>query len=85
VEKACIQKGDIGVIEVLATNDPIRLNFAETVLRDAGLHVVTLDAETAAAFGGALPWVKRRILVPDDEAEQALRLLKEFLPQDDEA
>lgn len=72
------------MIEVLTTNDPVRLNFAETVLRDAGLHAVTLDAETAAAFGGALPWVKRRILVPEDEAEQARRLLAEFLPKDDE-
>jgi sporulation-control protein spo0M len=70
------------VIEVLSTNDPIRLNFAQTVLRDAGLHVVTLDAETASTFGGALPWVKRRVLVPEEEAQQAKRLLEEFLPKD---
>ena len=76
-------KEDIGVIEVLTTNDPVRLNFAETVLRDAGLHAVTLDSETSAAFGGALPWVKRRILVPEDEAAQARRLLAEFLPKDE--
>lgn len=73
------------MIEVLATNDPVRLNFAETVLRDAGLNAVTLDGETSAVFGGAIPWVKRRILVPDDEAAQAQRLLAEFLPKDDEA
>ncbi len=71
------------MIEVLSTNDPIRLNFAQTVLRDAGLNLVTLDSETASTFGGALPWVKRRILVPEDEAEQAKRLLNEFLPKDD--
>ncbi len=72
------------MIEVLSTNDPIRLNFAETVLRDAGLHAVTLDGQTASTFGGALPWVQRRILVPEDEAEQARRLLEEFLPKVDE-
>ncbi len=71
------------MIEVLSTNDPIRLNFAQTVLRDAGLNAVTLDSETASTFGGALPWVQRRILVPEDEAAQAKRLLKEFLPRDD--
>ena len=71
------------MIEVLSTNDPIRLNFAQTVLRDAGLNEVTLDSETASTFGGALPWVQRRILVPEDEAAQAKRLLKEFLPSDD--
>ncbi|MCP2670794.1 DUF2007 domain-containing protein [Maricaulaceae bacterium EIL42A08] len=70
------------MIEVLSTNDPIRLNFAQTVLRDAGLNAVTLDGETASTFGGALPWVQRRILVPEDEAAQAKRLLKEFLPSD---
>lgn len=68
------------MIEVLSTNDPVRLSFAETVLRDAGLHAVTLDSETSAVFGGALPWIKRRILVPDDEAAQARRLLAEHLP-----
>ena len=71
------------MIEVLSTNDPIRLNFAETILRDAGLNAVTLDGQTASTFAGALPWVQRRILVPDDEVQQAKRLLDEFLPKAD--
>lgn len=73
------------MIEILSTNDPIRLNFAQTVLRDAGIKAVTLDAETAALFGGSLPWVKRRLLVAEDDKAQALRVLKDAMPPDDEA
>lgn len=73
------------MIEILSTNDPIRLNFAQTVLRDAGIEAVTLDAETSALFGGSLPWVKRRLLVAEDDANQARRLLEAVMPQDDEA
>ena len=36
---------------------------------------VTLDAHTAATFGGALPWIKRRLLVPEDVADKARRAL----------
>ncbi|MFW5660031.1 MAG: DUF2007 domain-containing protein [Oceanicaulis sp.] len=73
------------MIEILTTNDPIRLNFAQTVLKDAGIEIHTLDANTSAIFGGALPWVKRRILVKEADAERARRLLAEALPKDDEA
>jgi len=72
------------LIEVLSTNDPIRLNFAETVLRDAGIHAVTLDAETSALFGGSLPWVKRRILVAEDDEAKARRVLAEAMPGDED-
>ncbi|MEQ8406188.1 MAG: DUF2007 domain-containing protein [Oceanicaulis sp.] len=71
------------MIEVLTTNDPIRLNFAETVLKDAGIETVTLDANTAAVFGGALPWVKRRLLVPEADGSRARRVLAEAMPKDD--
>jgi len=71
------------VIEVLTTNDPIKLNFAETVLRDAGIETMTLDANTAAVFGGSLPWVKRRLLVPEADGPEAKRVLAEAMPKDE--
>lgn len=71
------------MIEVLTTNDPIRLNFAETVLKEAGIETMTLDANTAAVFGGALPWIKRRLLVPEADGPKAKRLLAEAMPKDD--
>ncbi|MEE2525267.1 DUF2007 domain-containing protein [Hyphobacterium sp. HN65] len=65
------------VIEVFRTNDPIQLNFAETVLREAGLEPIILDGETANMYGGALPFIKRRIMVIDEEAHLAKSVLKE--------
>jgi hypothetical protein len=70
------------LIEILSTNDPIRLNFAETVLRDAGIQAVTLDAETSALFGGSLPWVRRRLLVAEDDEAHARRVLEAAMPKD---
>jgi hypothetical protein len=71
------------MIEVLSTNDPVKLNFAEAVLRDCGIEPVTLDAHTAATFGGALPWIKRRVLVPEDVADKARRALAAAMPEDE--
>jgi hypothetical protein len=71
------------VIEVLTTNDPIRLNFAEAVLKEAGIESVTLDANTAAVFGGSLPWIKRRLLVAESDGPRARRVLAEAMPKDD--
>ncbi|XBQ17749.1 MAG: DUF2007 domain-containing protein [Oceanicaulis sp.] len=70
---------------MLTTNDPVRLNFAEAVLKDAGIETHTLDANTAAVFGGALPWVKRRLLVREADGDRARKLLADALPKDDEA
>jgi len=76
-------KAESVMIELLSTNDPVKLNFVQTVLRDAGIHTVTLDEGTSAIFAGALPWIKRRILVHEDDLEQARRLLKDALPKDE--
>lgn len=74
---------EIIVIEIVTTNDPVKLSFIEAVLKDAGIRAVVLDAETAGMFGGALPWVKRRVLVPDEMAARAKALLAEALDPSD--
>ncbi|GGH00843.1 DUF2007 domain-containing protein [Glycocaulis abyssi] len=73
------------MIEIETTNDPVKLSFIEAVLKDAGIRAVVLDAETAGMFGGALPWVKRRVLVPDEQADKARRLLADALGKTDRA
>lgn len=67
------------MIEIMTTNDPVKLSFIEAVLKDAGIKSIVLDAETAGMFGGALPWVKRRVLVPDEAADKARRLIADAL------
>ena len=59
------------MIEVLSSNDPVRISFAQAVLKEADIHAVTLDENTSALFGGALPWIKRRILVADEDRSRA--------------
>ncbi len=71
------------MIEILNTNDPVKLSFVQAVLKEAGIQAVVLDAETAGMFGGALPWIKRRVLVPDEMADKARRLLAEALEATD--
>ncbi|KPP82511.1 MAG: hypothetical protein HLUCCA04_00200 [Oceanicaulis sp. HLUCCA04] len=71
------------MIEIETTNDPVKLSFIQAVLKDAGIKAIVLDAETAGMFGGALPWVKRRVLVPDEQAEKARRALADALGDTD--
>lgn len=72
------------MIEVLATNDPVKLSFAQAVLKEAGIEAVTLDEQTASTFGEALPWIKRRILVREQDRDRAKALLAEALKDDQE-
>lgn len=64
--------------ELLRTNDPVLLSFAEAVLREAGLNPWVADTHMSILDGsiGALP---RRLLMPDDEVEEARSLLDEAL------
>lgn len=64
------------MIEVLRTNDPVTLSFAESLLRDAGLEPVVLDDGMASVYAGSMPFIQRRIMVIDEEAHQARTLLK---------
>jgi hypothetical protein len=61
---------------LLATTNPVRLSFLVALLRDAGCAPVVLDAAISALEGGigAFP---RRLAVPEEEAVQALRVLRE--------
>jgi len=63
------------MIEVLKTTDPVRLNFTQTMLEAAGLNPLLVEA---SAYPGVLA---SRLLVPDDEAAQARRVIAEIEAQ----
>jgi Putative prokaryotic signal transducing protein len=65
------------MIEVLRTNDPIRLDYAMVLLKDAGCYPFVADRFMAAAEGSILA-VERRILVPDEFAALAKEALKQL-------
>ncbi len=62
------------MIEILRTNDPVLISAVEALLAGAGIASFVADSHVSAIEGsiGAFP---RRLLVPQDEAAQARRLL----------
>lgn len=62
--------------EILRTNDPVMLSYAESLLREAEMDPVVLDAH-ASVMDGSVIAVRRRVMVPDDREAEARRLLKD--------
>ncbi len=70
------------MIELLRTNDLVQLSFLDAVLRDAGIEPIVLDQHMSVLEGsaGAIP---RRLMVADEDADTARRILKEVDALDD--
>lgn len=64
------------MIELMRLNDPVRLSYLIAVLKDAGIEPVVLDTHMSV-LEGSLVAIPRRLMVGDDEAERARRLLRE--------
>jgi hypothetical protein len=60
--------------EIIRSNDPVLLSFAQVLLRDAGLESVLADVNMSVLEGsiGVLP---RRLLVASDDWLRAERVL----------
>lgn len=58
------------MIEVLRTNDPIRLDYAVVLLRQAGCEPFVADRFMSAAEG-SIPALQRRVMVPDEHETRA--------------
>jgi hypothetical protein len=66
-----------GMIEVHRTNDPVEMSFVQAVLKEAGIPCFVTDDQASSLYGGSLKQLRPRLLVADDDAEEAKRLLKE--------
>lgn len=62
------------MIELIRTNDPVVLSFAESLLRDAGIGCFIAD-QNMSVMEGTIGILARRVLVPEDDAAQARRIL----------
>ncbi|WP_291844817.1 DUF2007 domain-containing protein [Maricaulis sp.] len=69
--------------EVLRTNDPVKLSYAQSLLRDADIEPIVLDQGMSSMYGGGLPVIRTRIMVIDEDAAEAASILAEL--QEDEA
>ncbi|WP_316861477.1 DUF2007 domain-containing protein [uncultured Cohaesibacter sp.] len=61
--------------ELLKTNNPVTLSFAEALLRDADIPFHSLDHNMSTLYGNTLNHIARRLLVDDAYLLQARRLL----------
>ena len=64
------------MVELMRTNDVVLLGFAAALLRDAGVRPIELDAHMSV-LDGSIPALQRRLMVADDDAERARRVLQE--------
>jgi hypothetical protein len=64
--------------EVLKSNNPVELNYAEVLLRDAGIEVLSFD-DHMSVLDGSMVILPRRLMVPDADLDRAQTILKEGL------
>ncbi|MBS0278420.1 MAG: DUF2007 domain-containing protein [Proteobacteria bacterium] len=62
--------------EILKTNNPVELNFAQAVLKDAGIETVVFDTNMSVLDGSMVILPQRLMVANEDEAE-ALAILKD--------
>ena len=60
--------------ELIRTNDAVLLSFAESLMRDAGIHCMIAD-QTMSILEGSLGLLPRRFLVESERATEARRIL----------
>lgn len=65
------------MIEVHKTNDPVEMSFVQAVLKGAGIETFVADDQTSSLYGGSLKQLQPRLMVADDDAEDARALLKD--------
>ncbi len=62
--------------DLIRTNDPVLLNFVQTLLQDAGIAAVVFDGNMSSVQG-TLGAILQRIAVPEDRWSEACRILRE--------
>ncbi|GMB81327.1 DUF2007 domain-containing protein [Shinella zoogloeoides] len=64
------------MIELIRTNDAVLLSFAESLMKEAGIHCLIAD-EGMSILEGSLGMLPRRFLVEADREDEARRILSD--------
>ena len=64
------------MIELLRSNDPVLISFADALLKEAGIEHAIVD-QNMSVMEGSLGILPRRMLVARDQHESARRILIE--------
>jgi len=62
--------------EVLRTNDPVRISYAGALLKDAGIAFDVFDSHTSTLEGSIFA-IQKRLVVLDEDADEARKILAE--------
>jgi hypothetical protein len=64
------------MIELIRTNDPVLIGFVETLMNAERIPVLVADGHMSVLEGG-IGVFPRRLLVPEDWAPKARRIIRE--------
>jgi hypothetical protein len=64
------------MVELLRTNDPVLISFVEAILAGENVPYFVADQHMSVLEGSA-GFIRRRVLVPGDDAPRARTLLNE--------
>ena len=64
------------MVELLRSNEPVRLSWVVAYLKNAGIEAVVLD-QHMSVLEGSINALARRVMVAADQAQMARRLLAE--------
>jgi hypothetical protein len=67
---------------ILKTNDAVLLNFAQALLRDAGIGAVVFD-DSMSIMDGSLGILPRRLMIADEDEDRARAILTSGLGGDE--
>jgi hypothetical protein len=60
--------------ELIRANDPVLLSYAQSLLKDAEIHCFVAD-QAMSILEGSLGMLPRRLLVDEEDAARARRIL----------
>ena len=64
------------MIEIMRSNDPVGLSYAQSLLKDRGIHCMIAD-QGMSVLEGSIGILQRRLLVEGDRAEEARAVLSD--------
>lgn len=64
------------MIEIMRSNDPVALSFAESLMKDAGIFAMIAD-QGMSVLEGSLGILQRRLMVDGERADEARRILRD--------
>ncbi len=64
------------MIELLRTNDPVLISYVEALLKGEGVGFFVAD-QHMSVLEGSLGFIRRRIMVLDEDSARARRMLEE--------